>query len=198
VDSSEDIYIYNIDFDNRDDNIAIKSGRDREARELNRPSRNIVIRNCRWKGHNAMAMGSEMSGGIYNVFAQDCSYRGEVRAGIYLKSNRDRGGEISNIHVQNFEFNDCNNVIFMNTNYKNEGKGHVPSFSDIYIEDLICNSAKGGIILKGTPEKPIRNVHLKNVTIDNAETPSNLINTENISFENVLVNGEFVEVPETE
>ncbi|CAN5915745.1 hypothetical protein BH24BAC1_BH24BAC1_36490 [soil metagenome] len=188
-DSCEDVYIHHIDFDNHDDNIAIKSGRDREPRELNRPSRNIVIRHCRWKGHNALALGSEMSGGIYNVFAQDCSYRGDVIAGIYLKSNRDRGGEISNVYISNFAFGKCRTAIECITNYKNEGQGNIPLFSSIRIENVSCRSASNGIILEGTPEKPIRNVLLENIRIEEAKTPVKTAFTEAVVFKNVVVNG---------
>jgi len=123
VESCEDVLIENVHFDNRDDNIAIKSGRDAEARMLQIPSRNIVVRNCYFKGHNAFAIGSEMSGGVYNIFMENCGFRGEVRNGIYLKSNKDRGGKVSGVYVRNTRFGIAGSVIQIDSDYKNEGEG---------------------------------------------------------------------------
>ena len=88
-------------FGNGDDNIAIKAGRDLEARTLGRPSRNIVVRNCIFSGYNAIAVGSEMSGGVHDVYVEDCSYAGKVIYGFYLKGNRDRGGAVHDIYARN-------------------------------------------------------------------------------------------------
>ena len=188
-DSSEDIYIHDIEFDNRDDNIAIKSGRDREGRELDKPSRNIVIRRCRWKGHNAVCMGSEMSGNIYGVYIEDCSFNGRVRAGVYLKSNRDRGGAIHDIYVRNFTLDTCQIAIEMDTNYKNEGEGHLSSFYHIFIENLMAtNATEQAIFIQGMNELPIHHVSIKNTTIKTAKEEILLKNTHTIEFLNTWVN----------
>ena len=60
---SQNILIENCIFDQGDDAIAIKSGRNQVAWRLNTPSKNIVIRNCTIKnGHQLLAIGSELSG----------------------------------------------------------------------------------------------------------------------------------------
>ena len=72
-------------FNTGDDCIAIKSGRNRDGRERNMPSKNIIIRNCEMKnGHGGVVVGSEISGGCQNVYAHDCCPRlcdGFARAG---------------------------------------------------------------------------------------------------------------------
>ena len=47
---SRNILIENIDFNNGDDNVAIKSGRDNDGLKTARPTENIIIRNCKFKG----------------------------------------------------------------------------------------------------------------------------------------------------
>ena len=60
-------------FNTGDDCIAIKSGRNRDGRERNMPSQNIIIRNCEMKnGHGGVVIGSEISGGAKNIYAHDC------------------------------------------------------------------------------------------------------------------------------
>ncbi len=61
---SRNILIENIEFNNGDDNIAIKSGRDNDGWASTMPSENIIIRNCRFKGLHAVVLGSEMSSGV--------------------------------------------------------------------------------------------------------------------------------------
>ena len=90
-----------------DDGVAIKSGRNRDGRELRAPSEDIVVEGDEFvkAGHGgvaAIAVGSEMSGGVFDVFAQD-----DVAGGpglgelLELKTNAYRGGEIENIYVRN-------------------------------------------------------------------------------------------------
>lgn len=61
--SSRDVLIEDCVFETTDDNVAIKSGRDRDGRS-GPPCENIVIRRCRGvrAQTNAFAIGSEISG----------------------------------------------------------------------------------------------------------------------------------------
>ena len=102
IDSSSYVLIEDSTFRTGDD-VAIKSGRDREGRDLARPSENIVIRNNNClEVHNGMAIGSEMSGSVRNVFVENCKIK-SGRNLIYFKSNLDRGGLIENVHVRNID-----------------------------------------------------------------------------------------------
>src|SRR5258708_3978084 len=72
-DSCTDVLIENCDFHTGDDSIAIKSGRDQDGWTVGRATENIVIRHCLMRSnHSALCIGSEMSGGIRNVFMEDC------------------------------------------------------------------------------------------------------------------------------
>ena len=51
-----------------DDTVAIKSGMDWAGRHFAHPAENILFRNCHFV-QNAMAIGSEQSGGVANVRA---------------------------------------------------------------------------------------------------------------------------------
>jgi polygalacturonase len=188
--SSENVLIENIKFNNHDDNIAIKAGRDLEARTLNRPSKNIIIRNCKFGGYNAFAVGSEMSGGVNNVFVEDCTFDGNVIYGIYLKGNLDRGGEVSNIFVRNIEFDATESAIMIDSYYKEEGSCCPPAFKNIFIENVTCNSTRDyAISLIGSKKQPLNNIHIKNVTIKNATKTKTIKNVENLVMEKISING---------
>jgi polygalacturonase len=70
---SQNVLVENCVFDQGDDAIAVKSGRNPEGWRSKTPSKNIVIRNCTVKnGHELLAIGSELSGGIENIYMNNC------------------------------------------------------------------------------------------------------------------------------
>jgi polygalacturonase len=93
-------------FDTGDDCIAIKAGKNRDTQYG--PSQNIVIQNCIMQsGHGAVTLGSEMAGGIENVFARDLVFenihwdKDPLNTGIRMKTNMNRGGYLRHFYVKN-------------------------------------------------------------------------------------------------
>ena len=101
--SSADVLIEGCTFDTGDDCIAIKSGRNRDGRRVNMPSENLIVRGCVMKdGHGGVTIGSEASGGVRNVFAEDCKMDSpNLDRVLRLKTNSVRGGTIENIYMRN-------------------------------------------------------------------------------------------------
>ncbi len=194
---SKNILIEDISFDNGDDNIAIKAGRDTEGRATAIPSENIIVRNCVFKGLHAIVMGSEMSAGVQNVFVENCSYGGYIKRAIYLKSNPDRGGFIRNIYINNVDFGEVLDFVFITSFYHGEGDaGFITDIHDIYIQDVTCQKANdGGIIIQGYPDKPIKGIYFKNVIVNDAKVPMSLTNTEEVSLSNVSIGGVVTAAP---
>ena len=92
-------------FNTGDDCIAIKAGKDCDTQYG--PSQNIVIQNCTMQsGHGAVTLGSEMAGGIQNVFAQNLLFENvnwatnPLNTAIRLKTNLNRGGYLRNFYVR--------------------------------------------------------------------------------------------------
>ncbi|HER09281.1 MAG TPA: hypothetical protein ENO20_10270 [Bacteroides sp.] len=189
--SCENVLIEDVTFNNRDDNIAIKAGRDLEARSLGIPARNIVVRDCRFKGHNAIAVGSEMSGGVHDVYVEDCTFAGTVMYGFYLKGNRDRGGEVRDIYARNLEFDTTRSTIIIDSNYKSEGSCCPPLFKNIYVENVRARMAtEQGIYLKGFSERPLDSIFIRNVEITSARIPMEVTETDHLVLEDVVINGQ--------
>jgi polygalacturonase len=93
-------------FNTGDDCIAIKAGKNLDTQYG--PSQNIVIQNCTMQsGHGAVTLGSEMSAGIQNVYAQDLVFENRnwatnpLNTAIRLKTNLNRGGFLRNFYVRN-------------------------------------------------------------------------------------------------
>ena len=172
IDSSSYVLIEDSTFRTGDDAVAIKSGRDREGRELARPSENIVIRNNNClEVHNGMAIGSEMSGSVRNVYVENCKIK-SGRNLIYFKSNLDRGGLIENVHVRNIDVEKASvALIRFQTDYHSfRGGHHLPTFHNFHIEDITCKETKTAIEVKGHVESPIKGVFIRNVKVEQAKS----------------------------
>lgn len=194
---SSDILIENIHFNNGDDNIAIKAGRDNDGRDKsNIPSENIVIRNCEFKGLHAVVIGSEMSAGVQNVYVDSCRASGYLKRGIYIKTNSDRGGFIKDIYFSNITFGKVEDCIYMTANYHGEGSGLFPSkISDISISNISCEAASNGaIVIEGFPESKVENITLDRIAIKVAKNGMTLTNTKNISLNEIVI-GDKIGVP---
>ena len=88
-------------FDTGDDGITIKSGRDEEGRKRGIPTQNVIVKNVTvYRAHGGFVVGSEMSGGVKNIFVNDCNFIGSD-IGLRFKTVRGRGGLVENIHVNN-------------------------------------------------------------------------------------------------
>lgn len=194
---SSDILIENIQFNNGDDNVAIKAGRDDEGRvNSNTPSENIVIRNCEFKGLHAVVIGSEMSAGVRNVYVDNCKASGYLKRGIYIKTNSDRGGYVKDLHFSNIALGQVEDCIYMTANYHGEGGGLYPSkISDISISNVSCESASNAaIVIEGFPEKKVENVVLDTITIKSAKNGMTLTNTQNITVNEIVI-GDKIGIP---
>ncbi len=178
---SRNVLIEGVEFNNGDDNVAIKSGRDNDGWNAKMPSENIIIRNCHFKGLHAVVIGSEMSAGVRNVIVEDCDYTGYCKRGIFIKTNPDRGGFVENVYVKNCSFDEVEYLFYVTSRYAGEGQDnhHFSTIRNIFIDGLKCNNVKqAALVLQGTEAKPVFNVMFNNVDVAKAKI--------GLSFENAL------------
>lgn len=194
---SSDILIENISFDNADDNIAIKSGRDHEGRaNAGSPSQNIVIRNCNFKGLHGVVLGSEMSAGIENIYVENCKTVGPLKRGVYLKTNADRGGFIKNVFVNNLWLDVVEDALYITSNYHGEGSGFPSKISNIHFSNIICNKAtQTGIVIQGYPEEKITTIYFDNIDIKWAKNAISATNATNVILNEVFIGEKASSVP---
>ena len=66
-DCAQDVLIERVFISTGDDNVAIKSGKDWLGRLYGRQSQNITVRDSIFGTGHGITIGSEMSGGVYDV-----------------------------------------------------------------------------------------------------------------------------------
>ncbi|MBR1564948.1 MAG: glycoside hydrolase family 28 protein [Paludibacteraceae bacterium] len=212
VESCKNVVITNCSFDVGDDAICMKSGKNEDGRRRGVPAENILVDGCTvYHGHGGFVVGSEMSGGVKNIAVSNCLFIG-TDVGLRFKSTRGRGGIVENIYIDNICMSGIpNEALLFDLFYGGKGAGEetdeeiaarmagaipqvdekTPQFRNISISNVICNGAKRAIYFNGLPEMPIQNVTLRNVNMT-AKEGATFNKTENISLENVFVNGEEV------
>ncbi|MCU0471766.1 MAG: glycosyl hydrolase family 28 protein [Bacteroidales bacterium] len=186
------VLIENCFFQTGDDAIAIKSGRDNDAWRVGQPTENVIIRNCIFDSKiNGLCIGSEISGGVRNVFVRDIVMK-SVTDAIFFKSNLDRGGYIQNIYIKNIEVERArSSLIKFEPDYKHESKNNFPTlFKDFFIENVKAISVTGtGIDIAGFDQLPVQNVVIRNVEVKSASIPFAAKNVQKLKLNNVIING---------
>ena len=184
-------------FNTGDDCIAIKSGRNRDGRERNMPSKNIIIRNCEMKnGHGGVVVGSEISGGCQNVYAHDCVMDSpELERVLRIKTNSCRGGIIENINMKNIKVGVCKeSVLKINLDYEHNEiccRGNYPTVRNVYMENVTSEKSQYGVQIIGLEEDTyvydinVKNCHFNGVKDGNFMSGK----TRNVSFDNLFING---------
>ncbi len=189
-DSCRDVLIEDCWLNQSDDCLAIKAGRDNSAWRAGRACENIVIRNMP-SNFGGIAIGSEMSGGVRNVFFYDCKYdSGNV---IYCKSNLDRGGFIKDIYIKNLDIGKAR-ILRLRNNYHGYKGGNFPAeMRNFHIENVHIGAGNDETIsLQGVASAMVYDVFITNVTVDTLEKGPvlHLRNAKNLVLTNVVVAGE--------
>ena len=189
IDSSKLVHIEGCHFRTGDDCIAIKSGRDLDGRTVAKPSEDVVIRNCfvERSGSNALAIGSEMSGGVRRVYLIQCRIQ-EAAGIITIKSNLDRGGVVEDVFVWDVKADRCGTGIKITNSYHGyRGGKHPPSFRDITIETIAIREAKRAIDLADVLKGRVARVLLQDIVVDKAYEPSRISDSDGYILRRVTV-----------
>jgi len=220
IDSSSNILVQNCDIDCHDDNFCLKAGRDADGLRVNKPTENVVIRDCiARKGYGLITCGSETSGGIRNVKVYNLKAYG-TRAGIRFKSTQGRGGTVSDIDYHDIEMDGVEYPIELNYDW-------FPAYNTVPDEVRKQLEEEGKelprhwqVLMQKVPEKQgtpyIHDITIRNVTavncrqafsvnghqkekagkflLDNvtlkARTAGTIKNAENWEFKNVTIEAE--------
>ncbi len=208
LESCKNALILNSVFDAGDDAICIKSGKDENGRRRGEPCQNVIVKNNTvLHGHGGFVVGSEMSGGVKNIYVEDCTFLG-TDVGLRFKSTRGRGGVVENIYINNINMiNIPNEPLLFDLFYGGKGAGEeseedllsrmktaippvteeTPAFRDIHISNVICRGSGRAMFFNGLPEMPIRNVTVKNVVMTEATDGVVISQVDGVTLENIYV-----------
>ncbi len=214
IDSSHDILIQNCTVDCNDDDICLKSGRDADGLRVNRPTENVVIRNCVTRaGGGMITIGSETSGGIRNVEVSNLEALGTAN-GIRFKSSPSRGGIVENIFIHDIRMTGVEHPLSFELNWNpaysiaelppGTDTNRVPAYwlaltqkveppergltevRNIVISNLTATAAAQAIYANGCSGKPIHDVRLENLRIE-AKKPGAISYAVNWTMKEVVV-----------
>jgi polygalacturonase len=197
---SRNVLIRNCSFNTGDDCIAIKSGRNNDGRRINVPSENIIIQQCIMKeGHGGVVIGSEISGNVRNVFAEDCIMDSpNLDRALRIKSNAKRGGVVENIFLRNMEVKQVGEAaILVDLFYSRETGSNIPVVRNISVDHLICQKSQYAILIRAYKEQPVTGLSITNSTFRNVEKGVRIENADKIDFKNSFIydiNGNSVDV----
>ena len=187
--SCRDVLIEDCTFDTGDDCIAIKAGRDADGRRVNMPSENIIVRGCTMKdGHGGVVIGSEVSGGVRNVFAEDCKMDSpNLQRALRLKSNPERGGFIENIYMRNVQVGRVSHsVLTIDLVYNRIEDGPFdPLVHNVVMQNVTAESCPRVLSIVGSLHSTIEGVRLIDCTFRGVQGPDILTRPGSVTFQNV-------------
>ncbi|MCX6120873.1 MAG: glycoside hydrolase family 28 protein [Ignavibacteriales bacterium] len=187
--SCTDVLIENCVFNNGDDCIALKSGRNADGRRINVPCENVIIRGCTMKnGHGGVVIGSEVSGGIKNVFAENNIMDSpELDRVLRIKTNAMRGGVIENIFLRNIKVGQVADAIVKIDFYYEEGDsgGFVPTVRNIDVRNINSKKSRFGIWVRAFDRSPVKNIHIEDCVFENVAEANVIENVKDLTLINV-------------
>lgn len=187
--SCKDVNIIGVNFSVGDDCIALKSGKFEMGRKYKTPCENVYIRNCIMQfGHGAVVLGSEMAGGMKNIFVTQC-YFNQTDRGLRIKTRRGRGKDaiIDGITFENIYMKDVLTPLVMNMYYFCDPDGkteyvwskethpvdeRTPYLGEFTFKDMVCENAHVSAgFFYGLPEQPIKKISLENIKFTYSNEP---------------------------
>jgi len=168
--SSTNVLIEDCIFDTGDDCIAIKSGRNGDGRRVNRPTENVIIRNCVMKdGHGGVVLGSECTGGIRNVFVENCEMDSpNLDRGLRFKNNAVRGGVLENVFMRNVKIGQvAEAVLTIDLLYEEGAKGAFkPIVRNVQMEGITSSASPRVMFIRGFEGAVVENIRISNSTFN--------------------------------
>ncbi|MEL7002905.1 MAG: hypothetical protein AAFN93_09260, partial [Bacteroidota bacterium] len=159
-------------------------------------SKNIIIRkNKLLSGANALCIGSEMSGGVKYIFAED-NFIGNGQHALNFKCNLDRGGQVERVFIRNTEIESCRDAMFIfRMDYHGYRGNNFPTkFNDFYVSGITCEQVeKRPFKIVGVSDQLISRISLNDVTVKRAGEKGKFEFVEDIVFQRVEVNGERID-----
>ncbi|KAJ6415139.1 hypothetical protein OIU84_004018 [Salix udensis] len=163
-----------------DDCVAVKSGWDEYGIAFGMPTKRLVIRRltCISPTSAVIALGSEMSGGIEDVRAEDITAI-DSESGVRIKTAVGRGGYVKDIYVRGMTLKTMKWVFWMTGNYgshpdNNYDPNAIPVIQNINYRDVVAENVTMAARLEGIPGDPFTGICMSNVTISLSQNPKKL------------------------
>jgi polygalacturonase len=191
--SCDGVVVRNVTYDTGDDCMAIKSGRDADGRRVNVPCQNVVVQNCDFaNGHGGITIGSEMTGGVKNVYARDLTMNSaNLQAGHRIKTNTLRGGYVLNTNVYRVTAGTIGGpLLLIQGNYDGQTGDFPPDVTDITLADWTVDTCEGlWSIVGASAADPVGTATLDDITVTTSTAANSAQYISDLVVENVTVAG---------
>ncbi|XP_048321963.2 probable polygalacturonase [Ziziphus jujuba] len=154
-----------------DDCVAVKSGWDEYGIAFGWPTKQLIIRRltCISPFSAVIALGSEMSGGIQDVRAEDIVAI-HTESGVRIKTAVGRGGFVKDIYVKKMTMHTMKWAFWMTGNYGSHADTHwdphaLPEIKGINYRDMVAENVTMAARLEGIANDPFTGICISNVTI---------------------------------
>ncbi|WOL00141.1 hypothetical protein Cni_G08854 [Canna indica] len=171
-DSSTNVRILDSYVISGDDCIAIKSGWDQYGIAFNMPSKQIYIKNftCISPTSATIAIGSEMSGGVEDVHAEDITAI-NTESAVRIKTGIGRGGYVKQIFAKKMSLHNMKYIFWMTGAYgqhpdDNFDPNAIPVVENINYGDVTAKNVTMVGKLEGLEQSPFTGICLSNVTAE--------------------------------
>ena len=171
VDMTKNVLVENCRFDQGDDGIVLKAGRNADAWRIGRCTENVVVRDCDLvNSHSLLGIGSELSGGVRNVWMTRCKVV-DTFSMLRIKTGPRRGGFVENVWIDHCRGERMIRVFNIFTAYCAQW-GLFPDFElrrtkirNINMSDCEAALASVGLELVGDRLQPPVGIRVRNVRI---------------------------------
>jgi polygalacturonase len=191
--SCDGVVVRNVTFDTGDDCMAIKAGRDSDGRRVNVPCQNVVVENCDFaNGHGGITIGSEMTGGVRNVYARDLTMNSaNLQAGHRIKTNTLRGGYVLNTNVYRVTAGTVGGpLLLIQGTYNGQTGDFPPDVTGITLNDWTVDTCAGlWSIVGASAADPVGTATLEDIAITTSTAANSAQNITDLVVEDVTVGG---------
>jgi hypothetical protein len=171
LDSSSYALVEGASISSGDDAIVLKSGLDEEGRRRGVPTEKVVIRNSIiQKAHGGVVIGSEVSGGIRDVFAENISVENSDSA-ARIKAPKGRGGFVDRVTMKDFSFDELDDSpirIDMEYIYNvrdTVSDGLVPEVGNLSFSGFHGKNIDKAINVEGLSENPVDGLFIDDLDV---------------------------------
>ena len=189
-DACNGMLIDNCFFSTGDDCIVIKSGLNEDGWRVGKACENIVVKNCTTEhGHGGVVIGSEMSGGVRNLYAYDCDFS-QTDRGLRIKSMKGRGGVLENFWFENIKMDNIKReAIKINMHYGSSSiqprSDSLPTFRNFYYKNITSSNSQFAIRIQGIDSQYVDQIHFENINMS-SKNGIHIENAQNTFFKNVV------------
>lgn len=163
--------IFNTRFTTGDDAVAMKSGRNKEGNDFDKPNAYVRVTDCvSINSLGGFGTGSENASGSHDVLFQNLRTENIRLYGIWIKTRAARGGVTENIQIRDLSVKGANTAVRFEHGYVDRTNGvndinpadKPPMLQYVTVENLTSEGTSSGVVAQGLDDSKINNIIIKN------------------------------------